>query len=589
MRHLLWLATAILAAGAPLPWYMQETAMTADGRLTFLEKPWWPRAQALAEGQSFTLDLNRDGRPDTMVLRKDGHIVEAINDGGGAPPSLTDRANTAFVVSLKGTGLVDRMVVYIDNDGDGKADEMEFRHYRDGYLRYAWFGENFDPDGAQIFQVNKDWSYTGNNGANKFRGNLQIFLNKYDPATRTWVPLSECPFSFWDYDHDGHGDVVFRVSAAPLASLTGPDSDYANNYNYMWAPEATPLAQTGNLNVRFSFNIDPHPRHDPLTMPHYNFGFTTVGAVPYRYPNMTYTNPRRRPPQTVTRIPWKEGVEVGMNYPAHETGFTWDESRSVWRWEGEFWIYERIFMSNTGGPTHRWNMRREYSPRPANRRRIYYSEADRRYHLVGAQEGWLEAGWLVNKQKDLEFRWFDRDGDGYLDTVEVYRGDSQIPARMSRFDPRAHEVPLDREALDKEYNGRVLPEAIAGDRALIAAMKKWTADPVAESYEAEAARAEMPERQRYCLDIAREIYFLKTREALAARLATWPYPGGQADRAKWRSVEPGSKERGYSLGDSLQYWKAVRENNAFEDAYSQGRLAEALRLLEAIPPATPRG
>ena len=127
--------------------------------------------------------------------------------------------------------------------------------------------------------------------------------------TKTWVPLSECPFSFWDFDKDGHGDIVLRVSAAPLNSLTGPDADYANNYNYMWAPKATPLAQTGNLNVRFSFNIDPGPRHDPLTKPHYNFGFTTVGAVPYRYPNMTYTNPRRRPPQTVTRIDWNQGIE----------------------------------------------------------------------------------------------------------------------------------------------------------------------------------------------------------------------------------------------------------------------------------------
>ena len=64
------------------PWYMRETAMSADGRLTFLNKPWWPRAQALKEGESFTLDLNGDGRPDTLVTRKDGHIIEAIDDSG---------------------------------------------------------------------------------------------------------------------------------------------------------------------------------------------------------------------------------------------------------------------------------------------------------------------------------------------------------------------------------------------------------------------------------------------------------------------------------------------------------------------------
>src|SRR5688572_29158925 len=66
-------------------WYMGETATAADGRLTFLDKPWWPKAQALAEGQSFTLDLDGNGRPDTIVKRENGHIVEAIDDSGRAP------------------------------------------------------------------------------------------------------------------------------------------------------------------------------------------------------------------------------------------------------------------------------------------------------------------------------------------------------------------------------------------------------------------------------------------------------------------------------------------------------------------------
>jgi hypothetical protein len=559
------------------PWYMNETAMTEDGRLTFLNRPWWPQAQALREGENFTLDLNRDGRPDTMVTRKDGHIIEAIDDTGRAS-DIWNRASTCYVVSLKGTGLVDRMIVYLDNDSDGKADEMELRHYQDGYLRYAWFGENYDRDGAQIFAL-KDWSYVGNYVDSKFRGNLMIYLNKYDPRTKSWLPLSECPFAFWDADRDGHGDTVLRVSAAPLASLTGPDVDYANNYKYMWAPEATPLAEMGNLNVRMSFNIDPQPRRDPLNKPHYNFGFTAVGRAPYRYPDMTYTNPRRRAPQTVVRIAWKDGVSAGMNYPARETGFTWDESRSVWRWEGQFWIFERIFLANTGGPTWRWNMRREYGPQPAERRRIYYSEADKRYHLFGAAEGWLEAGHLVNDRKDLEFRWFDRDGDGHLDTVQVFEGTSTLPVRENRFDPRAREVTLDREVLAAEYNSRVLPEAIQENLRIIGAMKRVAQSPVAEAYEAEAVRAEMPERRRYCLDIARELLFLEVRRVLRARNADLPYPDGTLDRTKFRSSEPGSKEKGYSMGDALRFWERERRIARFEEQYAGGRFAEAEKTL----------
>ncbi len=63
--------------------------------------------------------------------------------------------------------------------------------------------------------------------------------------------------------------------------ITGKDSDYANNYNYMWAEKATPLSEIGNMNVRFSYNVDPEPRSEPLEQPHYTFGFNMVGAQPY--------------------------------------------------------------------------------------------------------------------------------------------------------------------------------------------------------------------------------------------------------------------------------------------------------------------
>lgn len=296
---LIVLFSVTLASGAPgkktaLPWYMQETAMSAGGRLTFLEKPWWPRAKALADGQNFSLDLNHDGRPDTLIERKDGNIIEIIDDSGRSSDIANNKADAAYVVSFKGTGLVDRMIVYIDNDGDNKADEMEIRHYRDGYLRYAWFGENYDRDGQQIFAL-KNWSYAGGSDFDsKFRGNVNFYLNKYDPETSTWTPLSECPFIFWDRDHDGRGDIVLRVSAAPLSSNTGKDTDYANNYNYMWAENATPLREIGNMNVRFSYNLDPNPRLEPEKKPHYTFGFNMVGAQPYSYTGMRYANPRRR-------------------------------------------------------------------------------------------------------------------------------------------------------------------------------------------------------------------------------------------------------------------------------------------------------
>ena len=579
------LAVATVAAAPPragLPWYMRETAMTPDDRLTFLNKPWWPRAKALAEGQSFTLDLNHDGRPDTLIERKDGNIIEAIDDSGKANDIL-NKADTAYVVSYNGTGVVDRMVVYIDSNHDGKADEMEIRYYKDGYLRYGWFGENFDNDGAQIFSL-KNWQYAANGFTSKFRGNDMIYLNKYNPTTRAWGPLSECPFVFWDPDHDGPGDIVTRFSVAPLSSNSGKDRDYANNYNYMWAPEAVPLARMGAMNVRLSFNIDPEPRHLDPERPHYNFGFTMVGGSHYRYPHMFYTNPRRRPPQTVVRIPWNEALAASLEYPASQTGFTWDEARSVRRWEGQFWIYERRLLYNTGGPTYRWNMRREYSSRKTDRRQIYYSAVDKRYHLFGASEGWMEVGHLVDNSRDLEVRYFDTNGDGYFDKWEVFLAGNPIPVRVTDVsDPRAQLVPLTRGFLIKDYNQQVLPQAIEQDEQLIGEMKKFVNSSLASEYESAAAKSTMAERRRFCLDVAREICFLGVRDELYRRDASADYPG-LAQEAPGNLLKPGPIVGRYTLGDTLDYWKLAGEIEAFVKDYGSGHLHQTLLDLEKITP-----
>ena len=557
--------------------------MSPNGRLTFLEKPWWLRAKALANGQSFSLDLNHDGRPDTLIERKDGNIVEIIDDSGHSSDMANNKADAAYVVSFKGSGLVDRMIVYIDNDGDDKADEMEIRHYRDGYLRYAWFGENYDRDGQQIFAL-KDWSYAGGSDFDsKFRGNVDFYLNKYDPESRTWVPLSECPFIFWDRDHDGRGDIVLRVSAAPLSSNTGKDTDYANNYNYMWAEKATPLREIGNMNVRFSYNLDPNPRLEPEKKPHYTFGFNMVGAQPYSYPGMRYTNLRRRPPQTVVRIPANQGINVALHYPAQRTGFTWDEARTVFRWEGQFWIYEREYMPNTGGPVMRWNMRREYSPDPSSEHKLYYSDVDKRYHLYGAREGWMEVGHLVNKEKDLEFRYFDTNGDGYLDTTQVFEGANPVAVRVSHVtDLRTQAVTLTRDWLQADYNNGVLPAAIREDERLIAVLKPVGQIPLAAAYEDAAAKSETAERRRYCLDIARELYFLKARDIFYTRTAAGPYPQMNPAPKSMRIMTAGPVDGGFTLGDSLVYWERSKQIEQFVQSYDAGKIDDAVSAAEKL-------
>jgi len=561
-------------------WWQRETRMSSDGRLTFLEKPWWPRAQALKEGERFELDLNRDGKPDTVVTRMDGDIVEAIDDTGHAT-DIWNRVNTTYVISYKGSGLVDRMVSYIDARRSGKATEVELRYFRDGYLRYAWFANSFGGDAARIFAL-KHWQYAGNDQGSEFRGNAQIYLNKYDPATNSWQPLSECPFSFWDLDNDGRTDVTLRVSAAPLDSVHGPDTDYANNYDYMWAKEATLAEGIGALNLRLSFNIDPHPRADAVDQPHANFSFTMVGNQPYKYPGMRDTNPLRRAPQTTIHMPWSSRWSTAVNYPATSTGFSWDEARSNFRWEGQFWIYERDYLSNTGSPTQRWNMRREYTAKLTAKRELYFSTADQRLHMYGAQEGWMEAGHLVSDDDDLEFRWWSSKNDGYLDTIEVYRGGSVEPSRVAHFDPKPRPENLDPMALSRLYNGIVLPKAIHDDQSVIEALHRLVADPKAEKYERAADDATSQERKRYCLDIARELLYLRVRDLLMHKQSMDLYPNAAVDQKRFRDPAPGTKADGYTLGDTLEFWNEVRFLHRIDVAYAQGQFDAVVKMLSQV-------
>jgi hypothetical protein len=129
----------------------------------------------------------------------------------------------------------------------------------------------------------------------------------------------------------------------------------------------------------------------------------------------------------------------------------------------------------------------------------------------------------------------------------------------------------------------VLPRAIRENRDLIAALKEITVSPLAQAYEAEADKpGTAAERTRYCLDIARELYFLEVRDALYARSSGGPYPDSPPDRSKIRSMEPGSKESGYSLGDSLRFWSAVKRIQTFIEHYTEGRFPEARQALASM-------
>jgi hypothetical protein len=286
-------------------------------------------------------------------------------------------------------------------------------------------------------------------------------------------------------------------------------------------------------------------------------------------------------------MPWSLRWKTALDYPAEQTGFTWDEARTNFRWEGQFWVYERQYLSNTGSPTERWNMRREFSPNPSDRRELYFSPADERYHMKGAREGWMEVGHLGNDGKDLELRWWDASGRGYLDTLEVYRGNSTVPAWVQHFDPRPQLAGLDVEALAQRYNSVVLPRSIAVDRQVIAALKDRVPNALAAQYEQAADRAGSLERERYCLDMARLLYYLHLRELVMAKEASNPYASQPVDKQRFRDPAPESasgEAKAYTLGDSERFWLLARTLHCLDEEYANGEFAGFRKTLAQLPP-----
>jgi hypothetical protein len=609
------LSLGALSADKPLnagedsqgPWWMKQTAITRDGQFPDLKtKSWWPKAVSLKPGESFIVEegegkgkmlvrcellANRSGKEfDAVVWVIDDDEDGSIRQGG-------DSDSDCYVADWDRDGIVDRMVDYQDLDGDNDPDEMDIRYFDKGRLNYSWFGIDIDDDG--IMWSLRGYEYGGESyfESDPYGDNI-FYMNKFNPTDGSWSPISECPFAFYDTDGDGFSEVVVRVSAVPLGYDPAVDPDYANNaFNRPWEKA---MADMGIVNIRYSFDID---KGSSKALPlHYDFGFNLVGKTPYQFPGMEHVNLKRRPPQVTKVIPWKDMRAVADRYEARETGFSWhenyDDTTAIgfgdfkledWRWEGVFWVWERHFMENTGGPNQKWNVRREWLSRLASTRELYYSDVDKRIHLFGAEEGWLQIGNFSGLGVLGEIRMFDTDGNGYFDRWEVYSPpNSASPVRVASVkDERAKRVEFDPDKLSAFYLNDVLPRAGAANEKLMAAMAELETFAVPEGLK--AAMATGPENyRRYAQDVARELQYLDLRDhfgqaANSILLADSADKSGKefAGDLRWLK-KGGAKDEMETTPNSHTAWRLARLLEELDVAYGQGDFDKAVTLLQEI-------
>ena len=580
-------APRTLGRGTEGPWWMAATALGETGTLRLDDKPWWSDAHNLEPGQSIRVDgdrslVRRESFADRGGKTQDALVWVIDDDEDGSLATGGDRDSDCYVADYDRDGRVDRMVDYIDDDGDNDPDEMDIRYFVDGELRYGWFGVDLDDDSSM-------WSLRGYEygGPSFFEsdpyGDSMIYMNKLDTDKGVWSPISECPFAFYDTDDDGQSEVVVRCSAVPISYDVDADPDYANDYGNFAAPWDSHLANMGIVNVRYSFDIDGGS--NKATPLHYDFGFNLVGAEPYEYPDMAHFNSKRRPPQVTIVTPWKDLRVLSDRYKARETGFSWSEhsddtieigygenAKDDWRWEGVFWTWERRFMENTGGPNQKWNIRREYSDRATDSRELYFSGVDGRIHLKHAREGWVQVGHFAGLDTLGEIRMFDTDGNGYFDRWEYDFGDWRRVASVS--DERAEDLPWDVEALSKRFTGDILPRANAANQRVMEAMavvRPFVPDPKI----AAVARTATSNHQRYAQDVLRELqyadFYTHWSEVAKRILAERPMDDLRPLDAQARATGPTSQTA----------WELRRLLTEIDVLYGQGRLEDAAALMEA--------
>lgn len=579
------------------PWWMQQTALTRDGRLELTTQPWWSRAASLKLGEQFIIE---DAGPASgkMLVRREslqrrGASVEAIvwcidDDGDGSISRGGDAYADCYVADYHADGIVDRMVDYIDVDRDRVPDDMDIRYFQDGQLRSVWCGVDLDNDG-QMWDL-AGLEYSSNFFKSDPYGANMIYMNKFNPQEGRWIPISECPFAFYDTDDDGQSEVVVRFSAVPISYDTSLDPDYANDAVRYLGPWDEVLRHMGVVNVRYSFDIDGlSSDQTPL---HYDFGYNLVGATPYRFVGMEQYNRQRRPPQMTYVAPYRSVCGIADRFHAEQTGFSWSENvddtiaiggpphaADDRRWEGVFWIWERRFMGNTGGPCQKWNIRREWSSKPSDTRELYYSKVDRKIHLFGAEEGWIEMGHFAGLGKLGETRMFDTDGNGYFDRWEVYDAKGGKPLRVTTVrDEQARRIPSDYPSLCRFYMNEVVPQARDATTRLLAAFQRVSGfKPSVEL--AQAMETGSPGYRQYAADIACEMAYAHMRAKLG------PKSGEVLRKSKMNDLLGVSAAKRAETSNSQTAWHLDRLLTQLEVAYGSGEVEVACRLIDQIEKA----
>jgi len=363
----------------------------------FLDEVAMQRARALREGERRWMDVDGDGDRDLIVFKDQGAVVVAIDDDDDATadPPVADRDNDCWVVDLDADGRPDRVIDYLDDDGDGDVDREQHL-----YLHGGWLGSrpalvliwDYDDDNRTWFLDRYSYAQGRCQWKCDFGGDEGFSLFVWDAKTKTWEAEWECPFYFYDPDKDGLAEEALRLEG------------HGRQMRYL----------------RYSLNAD----NDATEGQAYDYDCAIVAAGPVELPPEWLVTTPLRVGRTGPYLPWTTAREAVRKLPWQKTLLVWDENDSNVdpgdaqkheRWEGVINSAYEDFPQVGGPACGRLNKRYEIDADNSGGMRLYASAVDGRLHLYGAEKGtlWIDAD--GNRKPERVVEYSDTDGDGFFD------------------------------------------------------------------------------------------------------------------------------------------------------------------------------
>jgi hypothetical protein len=415
------------------------------------------RIDSLPAAGVLRFDTDGDGTIDALAWREGSVRVAALDEDRDLRPEdiRPDRDNDCYLADIGADGILDRIVDYVDLDGDGVADRQDLYEITHGPLGTSGLGVtsvmDLDDDG-RLFSLS-DYTYHANRDqwSSDFDGNTCFVAGELNDSLGRWVSSMENPFCFYDNDGDGLSDEALRIEGTDLLVNS----------------------------IRWSFDADgdataENPRD-------YDFSLTATGRV-------------RVPQALADSVVLRDGAALSFVSWAHARDFArwglWSSVLLVWdeedhnvapfcetpdreRWEGVIADAYGGFAQIGGPSCGRVNKRYEIDRDGSGRLGLYRSDVDDRLHLLGAEEGEFQIQIPADPPIHRVVRYKDGNGNGFIDTWIYFTETSTGGERVLELpDEAARIVPTDGPSIRRVW-WQLLPAA--RDRS------RWDLEPLERS------------------------------------------------------------------------------------------------------------